>query len=68
MAQRPDGFDHVAYSVGAAGLVAGVRVFESVVAEDLAGHTSHRRMEQMNEDDCTSQVTFCSDAGAAVFH
>jgi hypothetical protein len=44
-------FDHVAYSVGAAGLVAGARLFESVWLTLFAGHSFYRRIEQMNEDD-----------------
>jgi uncharacterized protein DUF6268 len=49
---RPsDCFDHLAYSVGAAGLVGGARLFESVWLTLFAGHTFYRRLEQMNEDD-----------------
>lgn len=49
---RPrDCFDHVAYSVAAAGLVAGARLFESVWLTIFAGHSFYRRMEQMNEND-----------------
>lgn len=44
-------FDHVAYSVGAAGLVASVRPFASVWVSLFAGHSFYRRIEQMNEDD-----------------
>jgi hypothetical protein len=44
-------FDHVAYSVGAAELVASVRLFESVWLTLFAGHSFYRRIEQMNEDD-----------------
>ncbi len=49
--QPADCFDHVAYSVASAGLVAGVRLFESVWLTAFAGHSFYRRIEQMNEDD-----------------
>jgi hypothetical protein len=42
--------DHIAYSVGLAGVVAGVRLFESVWITAFAGHGFFRRFEQMNED------------------
>lgn len=50
--RRPEAcFDHVAYSVGAAGLVASVRPFASVWLSLFAGHSFYRRIEQMSEDD-----------------
>lgn len=50
-ADRDQCFDHVAYSVATAGLVVGVRLFETVWLHGYAGHSYFRRFEQMNEDD-----------------
>jgi len=44
-------FDHVAYSVGVVGLVAGVRLFGSVWWTALAGHSVFRRFDQRNAQD-----------------
>jgi hypothetical protein len=44
-------FDHVAYSVGVVGLVAGVRLFGSVWWTALAGHSVFRRFDQRNAED-----------------
>lgn len=50
-AQPDQCFDHVAYSVGVVGVVAGMRLFGSVWWTALAGHTLFRRFEQLNADD-----------------
>jgi hypothetical protein len=44
-------FDHVAYSVGLVGLVAGVRLFGSVWWTAMAGHSVFRRFDQRNAED-----------------
>lgn len=43
--------DHVAYSVGTAGVVAGVRLFTSVWLTTLVGVSFFRRLEQLNDRD-----------------
>lgn len=44
-------FDHIAYSVGVVGLVAGVRLFGSVWWTAMAGHSVFRRFDQRNAAD-----------------
>ena len=44
-------FDHMAYSVGSAGALLGVRLFSSVWLNAFVGHTFYRRFEQMNDSD-----------------
>ena len=44
-------FDHIAYSVGVVGLVAGVRLFGSVWWTALVGHSVLRRFDQRNAAD-----------------
>jgi len=44
-------FDHVAYSVGSAGVVASVRVIGSVWFTVMAGHSFFRRLELLNAED-----------------
>ncbi len=43
--------DHIAYSVGMAGLHVGVRLFSSVWLTGFGGYTFLRRFESMNDDD-----------------
>lgn len=50
-AQPDQCFDHIAYSVGVLGIVAGVRLFSSVWWTALAGHTVFRRFDQRNARD-----------------
>lgn len=50
-AQPEQCFDHVAYSVGVVGIVAGVRLFSSVWWTAFAGHSVFRRFDQRNADD-----------------
>jgi hypothetical protein len=51
LAQPDQCFDHVAYSVGVAGIVASVRLFGSVWLNGFAGHSVYRRLELRNADD-----------------
>jgi len=51
LAEPAQCFDHVAYSVGVAGLVAGVRLFGTVWWTALAGHSLFRRFDQRNARD-----------------
>jgi hypothetical protein len=51
LAQPEQCFDHIAYSVGVVGVVAGVRLFSSVWWTALAGHTVFRRFDQRNAAD-----------------
>jgi hypothetical protein len=44
-------FDHIAYSTGVVGLVAGVRLFGSVWWTGMAGHTVYRRFDQRSARD-----------------
>ncbi|WP_394825621.1 DUF6268 family outer membrane beta-barrel protein [Pendulispora albinea] len=45
--------DHVAYSVGAAGGILGVRIVSSLWVTAFAGHTFFRRFERQNKDNDT---------------
>lgn len=51
LAQPEQCFDHIAYSIGVVGVVAGVRLFSSVWWTALAGHSVFRRFDQRNADD-----------------
>jgi Domain of unknown function (DUF6268) len=51
LAQPEQCFDHMAYSVGVVGVVAGLRLFSSVWWTVLAGHTVFRRFDQRNAAD-----------------
>jgi hypothetical protein len=43
---RLPGFDNLAYSVGTAGLIVGIRLFSSVWLTGLAGHSFFRRLDR----------------------
>jgi hypothetical protein len=51
LAQPEQCFDHVEYSLGVVGIVAGVRLFSSVWWTAFAGHTVFRRFDQRNAQD-----------------
>jgi hypothetical protein len=51
LAQPEQCFDHIAYSVGVVGVVAGVRLFSSVWWTVMAGHSVFRRFDQRNAAD-----------------
>ncbi len=51
VAQPAECLDHVAYSTGIVGAVAGVRLFETVWLSALAGGSVFRRFEMLNADD-----------------